>query len=652
MKRLPSSTSLLRGSAFLSVASFAGLTMCASPTAVEVRVYPSKVCRDPIYGNASIQVLAGEVGGLDVPFGGVNASDRRLCENLESLPKDVSGEPYHLAIVQPSDGKTDEFGFRVLVAPQGNIEACSFETRYDGCLVSRRLFRFSKGDTRIIRIDLHPECIGRDRECAADGYGTCGAEGKCVGAKIDESKPCDAATGCDEGALTSSPQRTDASVVDSDTPDARIDSSVDAGPDGETFVPIAGAKNFGSIAAGQFMTCAVHPARTPGGKVYCWGRLDSGFTGNVGISTVTSTTTYPLLNKANLRGIQVAITGNNNEEPYEHPCVLERTSAGEVVDCGTNAVAGPPLKSLELALSAHAGTISSYDEIAFGSLRAAGTNFGTPGAVRLATVLGAAGGKIKKSYATATSTSSSVILPNTTLLPNVSATLTLVRGAYGRTCFVAKGAPDRLICQNEGVPTDDTYFPILDSDGSYRELGNGVLGATDMVTEIGIGPGRTCAAIRPATSGAGSTGHRVVCFGQATGGSASTDDGALGVLDRGRDFIGTVALANVRAIRVGSSFGCALLDNGSVWCWGDRHTGQSGEPVEQIGSPIPRKVPGFGGEPTDVNGRAVEITSGLAHTCVRTDRDEVYCWGDNGYRFAIAQAPDGIVSTPVKINFP
>ena len=77
------------------------------------------------------------------------------------------------------------------------------------------------------------------------------------------------------------------------------------------------------------------------------------------------------------------------------------------------------------------------------------------------------------------------------------------------------------------------------------------------------------------------------------------------------------------AISSGGSHTCAILDDGSVSCWGSNYQGQLGD-----GTTIDRSTP----TPTSSLGTgrtAVALSSGGSHTCVILDDGTVSCWGDN-----------------------
>lgn len=67
---------------------------------------------------------------------------------------------------------------------------------------------------------------------------------------------------------------------------------------------------------------------------------------------------------------------------------------------------------------------------------------------------------------------------------------------------------------------------------------------------------------------------------------------------------------------------CALLDNGSVFCWGQNHSGQIGS-----GS-----TSGYGQHVLYFEGtRVVEVAAGYLHTCAILENGTVFCWGEWGW---------------------
>ena len=76
-------------------------------------------------------------------------------------------------------------------------------------------------------------------------------------------------------------------------------------------------------------------------------------------------------------------------------------------------------------------------------------------------------------------------------------------------------------------------------------------------------------------------------------------------------------------IATGYRHSCAVVENGSVYCWGDNSNGQLGTGNTNLGSSnTPVQVASFG------NGRtATEISAGIWHTCAILDNGSVSCWG-------------------------
>ena len=79
------------------------------------------------------------------------------------------------------------------------------------------------------------------------------------------------------------------------------------------------------------------------------------------------------------------------------------------------------------------------------------------------------------------------------------------------------------------------------------------------------------------------------------------------------------------AISSGAYHTCAILDDGSVSCWGDNHYGgQLGDGTTTLSRNTPAKTSTLGTGRT-----AVAISSGGYHTCAILDDGSVSCWGGN-----------------------
>lgn len=174
-------------------------------------------------------------------------------------------------------------------------------------------------------------------------------------------------------------------------------------------------------------------------------------------------------------------------------------------------------------------------------------------------------------------------------------------------------------------------------DSNNRGDGPGEMG--DNLPTVDLGTGRTavqivatnlhtCALLDDAS---------VKCWGSGANGQLGYGD----PLDRGRepgemgDNLPTVDLGTGRsAVQIAAvgSRTCAVLDNGSVKCWGSGSFGQLG-----YGDTINRgSGPGeMGDNLTNVDlgtaRTAVQIVTGILHTCVLLDDNSVKCWGVGGF---------------------
>ena len=88
--------------------------------------------------------------------------------------------------------------------------------------------------------------------------------------------------------------------------------------------------------------------------------------------------------------------------------------------------------------------------------------------------------------------------------------------------------------------------------------------------------------------------------------------------------------ASIQAIALGDAHGCAILPDGSLKCWGNNSKGQlgqgdtnhRGDEAKELGVHLPQINLGTGRT-------ALSIAPGGAHTCALLDDGSVKCWGDN-----------------------
>jgi alpha-tubulin suppressor-like RCC1 family protein len=181
----------------------------------------------------------------------------------------------------------------------------------------------------------------------------------------------------------------------------------------------------------------------------------------------------------------------------------------------------------------------------------------------------------------------------------------------------------------------------------YGEIGNG--GSSSQYESpqgtLSLGVGRTADSI----SAGGNhvcvilDDGSVKCWGRGNQGQlgrGSTDDGS-GPTDSPVD-LGTGRTAT--AISAGSHTTCAVLDDGSVKCWGSNDYGQLGDgtTTDRL-SPVATSSLGTGRT-------AISVTAGGVSTCAILDDGSVKCWGRNNYG-QVGNGQEIDTDTPVGVLF-
>ena len=117
---------------------------------------------------------------------------------------------------------------------------------------------------------------------------------------------------------------------------------------------------------------------------------------------------------------------------------------------------------------------------------------------------------------------------------------------------------------------------------------------------------------------------QVVCWGDNIDGVARP--GASTSADYSPSIVSMPTGRYATALAVGNEFACALLDNGSVACWGDADSSTALEYWDGDGIIEPTLMPGLG--ETTI---AIDIDAGYAHACVILSNLSAMCWGTNAW---------------------
>ena len=183
----------------------------------------------------------------------------------------------------------------------------------------------------------------------------------------------------------------------------------------------------------------------------------------------------------------------------------------------------------------------------------------------------------------------------------------------------------------------------LDSHGA---LGNGDSDTSDKYTPqtittpsdrkvVKVEPGETHTCILLDDGG-------VMCWGRDNAGQLGNGDTS----DTIHTPSSNVELPEGRAatdLSVGNHHSCALLDNGSITCWGLNNYGQLGE-----NTTTNRRIPVYAHLPT--GSPAVSVSVGPHSSCAILENSSVYCWGHNHYGRLGIGVTGGIYQLPMFVE--
>ena len=183
---------------------------------------------------------------------------------------------------------------------------------------------------------------------------------------------------------------------------------------------------------------------------------------------------------------------------------------------------------------------------------------------------------------------------------------------------------------------------------SYGALGNGNLDTSDKYTPqtittpsdrkvVKVEPGATHTCILLDDGG-------VMCWGRDNVGQLGNGDTS----DTIHTPSSNVELPEGRAatdLSVGDHHSCALLDNGSITCWGLNNYGQLGE-----NTTTNRLIPVYAQLPDSSS--AVSVSVGPHSSCAILENSSLYCWGHNHFGRLGIGVTGGIYLTPMFVEGP
>lgn len=119
---------------------------------------------------------------------------------------------------------------------------------------------------------------------------------------------------------------------------------------------------------------------------------------------------------------------------------------------------------------------------------------------------------------------------------------------------------------------------------------------------------------------------RVKCWGSSSFGQTGGQQDEYEQIPSKRDYVDIGGVAT--SLFAGKNHTCALLDTGSVRCWGINESGQLGYGhTNTIGDGYD-ETPALAGD-VDVGGTVIQLAAGNSHTCALLSSGNVRCWGGN-----------------------
>jgi alpha-tubulin suppressor-like RCC1 family protein len=191
-------------------------------------------------------------------------------------------------------------------------------------------------------------------------------------------------------------------------------------------------------------------------------------------------------------------------------------------------------------------------------------------------------------------------------------------------CAIADGGAwcwghnDGLAALGAGIAEDSSAIPVP------------VTGLASGVTEIAVAGTSACAI----------AGGAVYCWG--VGGSGELGDGLSETSDAPVmvSGLGDGASHLVRPGGPDGDRGCALRDQ-ELWCWGTNFAGQLGDQTLN-NAPVPVNVMGLPGPP-------VQSAGGFSHHCAVLDDYSLFCWGNGAHgKLGNGESSDSLV--PVEVS--
>ena len=188
------------------------------------------------------------------------------------------------------------------------------------------------------------------------------------------------------------------------------------------------------------------------------------------------------------------------------------------------------------------------------------------------------------------------------------------------TCVVTRAGTVRCFGLSTHGELGYGDLETIGDDEHPYEAGDVDIGDTPAVY-VGTGIRHTCALLEDGT---------VKCWGDSQSGRLGYSVGEDSGDDEAPGSVGVVILGgSVEQLAVGDQHNCAVLEGGTVRCWGLNFEGNV-LGYGNIGNVGDDEIPSSVGDVFfGKNTFIAQVSAGFTHTCALSTADEVFCWGNN-----------------------
>jgi alpha-tubulin suppressor-like RCC1 family protein len=515
-------------------------------------------------------------------FIGANAAEAEGNPASATEARCVDGRIGTLALT-PTGDHDGRVAVRVVTAATGTaIDTCAAARGVlpTGCIVARRQVGYRSRRALALPIAMRAACrgvyCGESQTCVS---------GACFDSVIPDLGACEGPQGCSEDVLTvgKTPSGPDASVPDASVPDA-------GGPD--VSVPDASAPCVGcdvtQISAGDTFVCALRTDK----RVWCWGNPANG---RLGAARLNGLVPEAVPGVDGVTGLWCGNGACAAARAQTGWLFWGKNSTGQVRPGDTEATVLPTAAPLTDLSAVHFGTNHALGKVRNNAHHCWGSNLDWA--------------------CKDTSTGQHPVSPPLT------------------TPYTSVSAGDRYTCGIDPLGAvecwgnNDSGQLGFDSGGGRSLQAPAVALGGARALHVYASASRTCAVL---------LGGKAYCWGERNLG------GPLAAVGVPVEVTGVTSAKSMAMMRAGS---CVLLTSGEVRCWGAGQKGELGNGAANDETLATTKV--------GLPGPASQITAGESFACALLSDGSVWCWGANTQgELGMGVADASPHPTPQRVVFP